>query len=57
MSHREAPEIIIKSVDLEQREPVGVGEFAVPPLAPAVINAIYAATGERYRTLDLSHLT
>ncbi|UUC93911.1 MULTISPECIES: molybdopterin cofactor-binding domain-containing protein [Comamonas] len=32
----------------------GVGESGVPPLAPALANALFAATGERLRSLPLS---
>lgn len=37
-----------------ERPPAGVGEPGVPPLAPAVANALYALTGQRHRSLPFA---
>ncbi|HKJ08283.1 MAG TPA: molybdopterin cofactor-binding domain-containing protein, partial [Gammaproteobacteria bacterium] len=48
----EMPEVEVYII--ESQEPAGgVGEPGVPPIAPAVANAITAATGQRVRSLPL----
>jgi isoquinoline 1-oxidoreductase beta subunit len=41
------PEIDIRIVADNNRQPAGVGEVGLPPVAPAIANAVFAATGER----------
>jgi isoquinoline 1-oxidoreductase beta subunit len=49
----EMPQIEVHVVRSEA-EPGGVGEAGVPPIAPAVGNAIFAGTGRRIRSLPVS---
>lgn len=52
----EMPEVQIHLVE-NHEAPSGVGEPAVPCIAPAIVNAIYAATGRRVRRLPVSSRT
>jgi len=49
----ETPQIDIHLVPSDAG-PGGIGETGVPPIAPAIYNAIFAATGKRLRSLPLS---
>jgi isoquinoline 1-oxidoreductase beta subunit len=49
----EAPVVEVYAVPSTE-SPTGIGEPSVPPLAPALCNAIYAATKKRVRALPIS---
>ena len=49
-----APQVDVHFIDTGEHSPTGLGEPALPPLAPAVGNAIFDACGHRVRTLPIS---
>ena len=46
----DCPQIDVRIIPSDA-EPGGIGEPGTPPIAPAVANALFAATGKRWRTL------
>jgi len=49
----EMPAVEVHLVPGDGRSPTGIGEMGVPPIAPAVANAVYTATGIRVRHLPI----
>lgn len=49
----ETPSVEVHLVPSHGEQPFGIGEPTVPPLAPAVANALFAATGRRLRRLPI----
>lgn len=50
---RDMPDITVEVIRSES-DPGGVGELGVPPVAPAIANAVQSATGMRLRSLPLN---
>ena len=50
------PEVAVHIID-SAHKPTGLGEPGVAPFAPALSNAIFAASGKRYRDLPMKPLT
>ncbi|HKW46877.1 MAG TPA: molybdopterin cofactor-binding domain-containing protein, partial [Gemmatimonadaceae bacterium] len=51
---QDVPRIDVHFVDSGEESPHGMGEGALPSIAPAVTNAIFAATGKRVRRLPVT---
>jgi isoquinoline 1-oxidoreductase subunit beta len=54
--NREAPAAIDVVILPSAARPTGFGEIAIPPIAPAVANAIAALTGDRIRRMPFATL-
>ena len=50
---KDTPLIDVHIVPSERQEPAGMGEPPVPPIVPAIVNAVFAATGKRIRRLPI----
>jgi isoquinoline 1-oxidoreductase subunit beta len=48
----DAPDVEVAIIDSE-RDPSGAGEMGIPTAAPALTNAIFAASGHRVRNLPI----
>ena len=51
----EMPKVEVYTAD-SNRPPTGIGEVGVPPVSPAVTNAVFSATGKRIRSLPVNRI-
>ncbi len=54
MRMHQCPKIVVKGLE-NAKQVRGIGEPPVPPAAPALANAIFAATGQRIREMPFNH--
>ena len=50
---QDTPAIEVHIVPSDATQPFGMSEPPVPPIAPAIVNAVFAATGKRVRRLPI----
>ena len=54
LRQEEAPDIHVKIMPTLKDPPSGIGEVGLPPIAPAIANAIAGATGAKFRHLPMT---
>lgn len=47
-------ELVSQALEVEGADPVGIGEMTLPPVAPAIANAVYDAVGVRIYDLPIT---
>ena len=51
---QDAPEVHVKVMPSNKDQPGGIGEVGLPPVGPAIANAVFALTGKSLRHLPMT---